>query len=187
MVAVVPVVPVEPVPPVVPVVPVVPVELVEPVEPVDPLSPVVPVVPVAPVASATAATGATGASGATATTSAASAAGATYVTSPILAARQYPAAAQSVFAAYRRRFKIPATPYALYGYEAMRDVLTALRQAGRQSTNRAVLLRVFFHHLGVIHGTIGDYTINGYGDTSLARFDGYRVSGGALVAPRPIP
>ena len=55
------------------------------------------------------------------------------------------------------------------------------------STDRTKLLNIFFHHLGVIHGTIGDYTIEPSGDTSLARFDGYRVgSGGRLVLVRPI-
>ena len=34
----------------------------------------------------------------------------------------------------------------------------------------------------MIHGVIGDYRIDAHGDTSLDRFDGYRVgAGGALV------
>jgi branched-chain amino acid transport system substrate-binding protein len=116
-----------------------------------------------------------------------SAAGATYVTSPILQPRQYPAAARAVAAAYLRRFKTRATAYALYGYDAMEDILTAIKLAGRQATDRADLLRVFFHHLGVIHGAIGSYTINGNGDSSLRTFDGYRVTaGGALVLEREI-
>jgi hypothetical protein len=116
-----------------------------------------------------------------------SAAGATYVTSPILEPRQYPTAARAVAAAFLRRFKTKATAYALYGYDAMEDILTAIKLAGRQATNRAALLRVFFHHLGVIHGAIGSYTINGNGDSSLNTFDGYRVTaGGALVLKREI-
>jgi hypothetical protein len=50
-----------------------------------------------------------------------------------------------------------------------------------------VLLDVFFHHLGLIHGVIGNYTIDGHGDSSLRTFDGYRVSAqGGLVLKREI-
>ncbi len=112
-----------------------------------------------------------------------SAAGATYVTSPILQLHQYPSAARAVLRAYRRRFGSPASSYALYGYAAMEDVLDAIRRAGRQATDRAELLRVFFHHLGRISassaaGVIGSYTIDGNGDSSLRAFDGYRLTAG---------
>jgi branched-chain amino acid transport system substrate-binding protein len=116
-----------------------------------------------------------------------SAAGATYVTSPILQLRQYPAAARGVMRAYIQRFGKPASVYALYGYAAMEDVLDAIRSAGRQASNRAELLRVFFHHLGRIRtssaaGVIGSYTIDGNGDSSQRTFDGYRLTAsGALV------
>ncbi len=114
------------------------------------------------------------------------AASATYVTSPILAPNQYPVAAQRVFAAYRRMFSLAPTAYTLYGYEAMNDILLAIKKAGRLAAKRSVLLRAFFG-LGQIKGTIGDYTINANGDTSLTSFDGYRVgAGGALVLMRPI-
>lgn len=116
-----------------------------------------------------------------------SAASATYVTSPILEPYQYPAAAWVELARYRARFKTAPTAYALYGYAAMRDVLLAIRRAGAQATNRPVLLKIFFHHLGVIGDVLGRYTINGYGDSSLQSFDGYRVgSSGRLVLVRRI-
>ena len=113
------------------------------------------------------------------------AASATYVTSPILELDQYPPKAQAVFAQYRRLFA-PATPtaYALYGYDAMEDVLAAIARAGNQAAKRTALVSAFFH-LGEIHGAIGDYTISPSGDTSLKAFDGYRVgAGGALVLVR---
>jgi len=115
------------------------------------------------------------------------AANATYVTSPILEPDQYPPRAQQVFAEYRRLFPgVAPTAYALYGYEAMTDVLQAIRRAGRQAANRSALVIAFFH-LGEIHGVIGDYRINANGDTSLDSFDGYRVSAaGALVLVRRI-
>jgi hypothetical protein len=69
----------------------------------------------------------------------------------------------------------------------MHDVLLAIQQAGGQATNRARLLEIFFHRLGVLHGVIGDYTIDGNGDSSLQTFDGYRVSaGGALTLMQTI-
>jgi ABC-type branched-subunit amino acid transport system substrate-binding protein len=89
--------------------------------------------------------------------------------------------------AYRRRFGRPASVYALYGYAAMEDVLAAIKKAGRQATDRAELLRVFFHHLGRIRassapGVIGSYTIDGNGDSSLRTFDGYRLTAGGGLA-----
>ncbi len=112
-----------------------------------------------------------------------SAAGATYVTSPILEPGQYPAAARATIRAYRRRFHVRGVSvYALYGYAAMEDILAAIKKAGRQATDRAALLRIFFHRLGLIHGVIGNYTINGNGDSSLRTFDGYRVTAAGNLA-----
>jgi branched-chain amino acid transport system substrate-binding protein len=114
------------------------------------------------------------------------AANATYVTSPILEPDQYPPSGQRVFAEYRRLFPgaVP-TAYALYGYEAMADVLRTIKRAGPQAA-RSARVTAFFH-LGEIHGVIGDYRINANGDTSLDSFDGYRVSAtGALVLARRI-
>ena len=112
-----------------------------------------------------------------------SAAGATYVTSPILELSQYPAAARAVLRAYRGRYHVKRVEaYALYGYAAMEDILSAIRLAGASATDHADLLRIFFHHLGVIHAVIGNYTINGNGDSSLRTFDGYRVTAAGGLA-----
>ena len=111
----------------------------------------------------------------------------TYVTSPYLEPDQYPAAAQRVFAQYRTLFpgERPSV-YALYGYEAMKDVLAAIHRAGRYAGDRKTLTNAFFH-LGLIHGVIGTYRILPSGDTTLDGFDGYRVgSSGQLVLVRRI-
>lgn len=116
------------------------------------------------------------------------AAAATYVTSPILEPSQYPAPARAVLAQYRRRYPGEGAPsaYALYGYEAMEDVLAAIARAGRYGANRQHVVSAFFH-LGRRNGVLGSYAFNGDGDTSLDRFDGYRVgAGGRLVAAKPI-
>ena len=114
-----------------------------------------------------------------------SAASATYVTSPILLPRQYPRVGRRVFAAYRRRFGVAPTPYALYGYDAMRLVLRAIGRA--RSRNRAAVRSAFFH-LPEMHGALGDYRIYADGDTSLDVLDGYGVNAaGALVFRQRIP
>jgi branched-chain amino acid transport system substrate-binding protein len=118
------------------------------------------------------------------TVACAPASGATYVTSPILEPDQYPPAARAVLRAYHSRFGIAPSVYALYGYAAMQDVLRAIQVTGRQITNHKVLLGVFFHHLGMIRGVIGNYTIDGRGDSSLTSFDGYRV--GRTGSLRPV-
>jgi len=112
-----------------------------------------------------------------------SVAAATYVTSPILEPSQYPLSARAVFRAYRSRFREAPSVYALYGYSAMEDVLVAIRRAGREATNRAALLKVFFHQMGAIRGPIGSYTIDGNGDSSLRTFDAYRVTRRGGLAP----
>jgi branched-chain amino acid transport system substrate-binding protein len=111
----------------------------------------------------------------------------TYITSPYLEPDQYPPAAAHVLAQYRTLFPgLEPTVYALYGYEAMKDVLAAIHKAGRYAAKRTVLTSAFFH-LGVIHGVIGTYRILPSGDTTLDSFDGYRVGpAGRLVLVRRI-
>jgi branched-chain amino acid transport system substrate-binding protein len=115
------------------------------------------------------------------------AAGATYVTSPYLEPWQYPASGRQILRQLRSAYPgVAPTVYALYGYEAMRVVLAAIYRAGRQAPNRPSFRNAFFG-LGVIHGVIGSYRIDANGDTSLDRFDGYRVGpGGALVLARTL-
>jgi branched-chain amino acid transport system substrate-binding protein len=115
------------------------------------------------------------------------AASATYVTSPYLELSQYPASSHRVLREYRRLFPgVAASAYALSGYEAMRLVLAAIQRAGRQAPVHRSLLASFFS-MGLIRGVIGDYRIDAHGDTTLDRFDVYRVgAGGALVAGRAI-
>jgi ABC-type branched-subunit amino acid transport system substrate-binding protein len=115
------------------------------------------------------------------------AAASTYVTSPYLQIDQYPASARTVFTRYRAAFGIAPTVYSLYGYEAMRVVLLAIARAGRTAAQRTSLLKAFWH-LGELDGVIGRYRFDANGDTSLDRFDGYRVgAAGALVLDRVIP
>ncbi len=113
------------------------------------------------------------------------AASATYVTSPILELSQYPRSGRRVLAAYRRRYGLAPTPYALYGYDAMRMVLSAIERA--HSRSRAAVRSAFFH-LPETRRALGDYRIYADGDTSLDLLDGYGVNAaGALVFRRAHP
>lgn len=112
---------------------------------------------------------------------------ATYVTSPILPLDSYPPSAQLVLSAYRSEFRGQPTAYSLYGYEAMASVLAAIQRAGNNPTNqREKVIRAYFR-LGLRHSVIGTYRIEPSGDSSLARFAGYRVGhGGTLIELRAL-
>ena len=109
------------------------------------------------------------------------------IVSPYLEPEQYPPSAQVVFRQYRARFHAAPTVYALYGYEAMRLALSAIKRAGRRAPDRASFLKTF-HSLGEIHGVLGDFRFNANGDTSITAFDAYRVgASGALTLLRALP
>ena len=112
------------------------------------------------------------------------AAGSTYVTSPILEPGQYPRAGRQVLAAYDRRYgRGRSDVYALYGYDAMSDVLRAIKDAGRRGADPASVLYHFFH-LPQIDGAIGSYRIFPDGNTSLKLIDGYRVTAAGQLTLR---
>jgi branched-chain amino acid transport system substrate-binding protein len=104
----------------------------------------------------------------------------TYLTTPTLASRLYPPAAQRLFREYRQRFGEAATPYALYGYEAMQDVLLAIRNAGSHGNDRASVVAQFFRIRGR-DSVLGRYSVAPSGDTTLSDFGVDRV-----VAGRPV-
>jgi branched-chain amino acid transport system substrate-binding protein len=113
------------------------------------------------------------------------AAGATYVTSPILPLDQYGPQAQGVLRRYRREFRgsVP-TAWSLYGYEAMASVLAAIKKAGKHANDRRTVVSAYFH-LGWRDSVIGRYRITSSGDTSQARFVGYRAAAdGQLIEIR---
>ncbi|MEA2301194.1 MAG: branched-chain amino acid transport system substrate-binding protein [Solirubrobacteraceae bacterium] len=99
---------------------------------------------------------------------------ATYVTSPVLEATAYPAAAQRMLRRYRAAFGIDGTPYSLYGYEAMKYTLDAIRAAGSHGGDRASVVRAFFG-MGPRDSVLGRYAITPSGDTDLTNMAGYRV------------
>lgn len=107
----------------------------------------------------------------------------TYLTTPILAASDYPPPAARVLADYRAHFGGDPGAYALYGFEAMDVVLDAIRRAGAQGNSRQAVIERFF-------GTedrdsvLGRYSVQSDGETTLSRYGVDRVSGGSAVFDR---
>ena len=104
----------------------------------------------------------------------------TYLTTPMLAAAQYPPTASRVLADYRRHFGVGASPYALYGFEAMSVVLDAIRDAGARGNNRQAVIDAFFA-MRDRNSVLGRYSVRADGETTLARYGVDRVVNGHLV------
>ena len=104
----------------------------------------------------------------------------TYLTTPMLATAQYPPAAARVLADYRRHFGAGASPYALYGFEAMSVVLDAIRNAGARGNNRQAVIDAFFA-MRDRNSVLGRYSVDAGGETTPARYGVDRVLNGRLV------
>jgi branched-chain amino acid transport system substrate-binding protein len=114
-----------------------------------------------------------------------SAAAVTYLTTPILARRYYPASAQRVLAAYQRTFGEEATPYVLYGYEAMAVVLNAIRAAGAHGNDRQRVIERFFATRDR-QSVLGTYSMQPDGETTLSQYAVDRIVRGRAVFWRAI-
>jgi branched-chain amino acid transport system substrate-binding protein len=109
----------------------------------------------------------------------------TYLTTPVLAHELYPPAAQRVLREYRRRFEAEASPYALYGYEAMTVVLHAIRRAGARGNDRQTVIERLFATRNR-DSVIGRYSIEPDGETTLPGYGVDRVRHGRPVFYRAI-
>jgi branched-chain amino acid transport system substrate-binding protein len=113
------------------------------------------------------------------------AAGSTYLTTPVLAVRDYPPSAARVLSDYRRHFGGDPGPYALYGYEAMSVVLDAIRRAGSRGNDRQTVIDRFFA-VRDRNSVLGRYSIEADGETTLSRYGVDRIVGSRLVFYRAI-
>jgi branched-chain amino acid transport system substrate-binding protein len=102
----------------------------------------------------------------------------TFFTTPTLAPSLYPPAAQRFFAAYRRAYGYPAPASALYGYDAMQDVLIAISHAGAHGDVRSAVVAAFFG-LRNRNSVLGRYSILPSGDTTLSYYGVDRVVDGS--------
>ena len=102
-----------------------------------------------------------------------------YLTSPVLPLGQRPPVAAQLAARYRQLFGAPMPPAALYGYEAMRSVLDAIRRAGSGDNDRQAVITAYMQ-TDVGDSPIGPFSIDSTGDTSSTTFGGFRVENGRL-------
>ena len=107
------------------------------------------------------------------------------ITSPGVDARGYPPSGQAFLAAYTRRFG-PPEPSAIFGYEAMSLMLSAVSTAtdhGRRTAVRSNIVKAIFSTRGR-RGVVGTYSIDRNGDTTLRRYGIWRIRGGRLAFVR---
>jgi branched-chain amino acid transport system substrate-binding protein len=109
----------------------------------------------------------------------------TYLTTPVLALREYPPAAARVLNDYRRRFAGSPGAYALYGFEAMSVVLDAIRAAGSHGNDRQTVIDRFFATANR-DSVLGRYSMRPDGETTLSRYGVDRVVGGRTQFYRAI-
>jgi branched-chain amino acid transport system substrate-binding protein len=103
-------------------------------------------------------------------------AAAVYAVSPQLSPSAYPPQAQKVLQQYSATFPGSARPgvYALYGYEAMSSVLSAIRAAGTHGGDRRSVVRAYLHTQNR-DSVLGRYSVTPHGDVTLDNLAGYRV------------
>jgi branched-chain amino acid transport system substrate-binding protein len=106
-----------------------------------------------------------------------SAAARTRLTTPELPPGEYPPSARDVLADYRRHFGSEGGTYALYGYEAMTLVLSAIQAAGRDGNDRKTIIQRVFA-VRDRDSVLGRYSIEPDGETTLTRYGVDRVAGG---------
>ncbi len=107
----------------------------------------------------------------------------TYLVDPSIPPRDRSQTYRSFVDRFRRSFHRSPDRYAVYGYEAMRVVLGALRRAGRHANERRRVIRRVFG-LRRADSAVGPYTIGPQGDSTLRSFGAYRVRHGSLVFDR---
>jgi branched-chain amino acid transport system substrate-binding protein len=104
-----------------------------------------------------------------------------YVSEPGFLPTTYSASARQQFLTpFEAAYGHAPSPEAIFGYEAMSSVLSVLRDAGSQASNRSRVVHDFF---GIRDRTsvLGTYSINSQGDTSIAPFVFSRFAKGTLV------
>jgi branched-chain amino acid transport system substrate-binding protein len=109
----------------------------------------------------------------------------TWITTPTLDPKLYPASAQQFFQKFKAKYGNDPAPYAIYGYEAMSVVLDAIKRAGDKGNDRKAVIDSFFQTKGR-DSVLGKYDIDENGDTTLSDYGGSRVEGGKLAFDKVI-
>jgi branched-chain amino acid transport system substrate-binding protein len=100
------------------------------------------------------------------------------VTVATLAPDQYPPDGKEFFAQYEKKYNNPnPNPYAIYGYEAMRLALDAIKRSG--SGSKEDIVKALFDTKDR-QSVLGTYSIDENGDTTLTDYGVYKIKGGEL-------
>ena len=101
----------------------------------------------------------------------------------VLPPRAYSRAGRRFVRDFRARYGAAPEGYAVYGYEAMRLVLDAIRAAGDRGNDRGAVIDAVYG-LGRRRTALGPITIDRAGDVSTHVYGAYRVRGGRLTFAR---
>jgi branched-chain amino acid transport system substrate-binding protein len=105
-------------------------------------------------------------------------------TFPTVAPTQLGSTGKKFVDEYNRTYNTTSPdPYAIYGYEAMVLALATIKHVADThggQVSRADVVNALLHTQNR-HSVIGTYSINADGDTTLASYGLYRISGGTLV------
>ena len=108
---------------------------------------------------------------------------ATLVTSPLVGPAKRSPAARRMANRYRATFGEDPPPAALFGYEAMRGVLAAIRRAGSRGNDRRGVIESYMG-TRVTDSVLGPYEIDPRGDTTSKVYGGFEVRDGRLHLAR---
>jgi branched-chain amino acid transport system substrate-binding protein len=103
-----------------------------------------------------------------------------HVTTSALPPRLLPASARAFRDRFRATFGHAPAPEALQAYEAANAVLHSIRAAGEKGNNRRAVTDAFFS-IRDRESVLGRYSIDRFGDTSLSRYAGNRLSDSEFV------
>lgn len=94
--------------------------------------------------------------------------------------------ARAFFDAYAAKYgdKSP-DPYAIYGYEAMRLALDAIKRAGADGNDRNAVLKQLFATKGR-KSVLGEYDIDKNGDTTITVYGVYTIKDGELIFDKAV-
>ena len=110
----------------------------------------------------------------------------TKITVATLPPEEYPPAGRRFFEDYEKAYDdATPEPYAVYGYEAARLVIDAIRRAGERGDERAAVVEQLFKTRGR-ESVLGTYDIDENGDTTLTTYGAYRIRDGLLSFDRTI-
>jgi branched-chain amino acid transport system substrate-binding protein len=106
------------------------------------------------------------------------------VTVATLSPDEYPPDGQEFFKTFKQKYGVAnPDPYAIYGYEAMRLALDAIKRSG--TGDRPDILKAIFATKDR-QSVLGTYSIDKNGDTTLTDYGVYKLQNGALAFDQTI-